>query len=271
MAGLDILGGIGAGLTKGTQAINEQRELAQRREEQNEVMRARQANLSMAQERHDWDRNDRAARQAATEQEQARALRVRQAHADEWAAAGDDPDPVAVNARIFKRMIGSGDLSEKDIEKLTPSVMRFREAGIMRALRSQDPALLQSSIESLYGAGASAQIKQGKDEWGGDSPVYTVFASDGRQLDSITAAGLGAALGVDELFDTREREKKARYEAARTEQARRRNDAVRRAGLKNLDVGRQAVANPNAAGPAGIPPATVRPAAAGMGKPRGAS
>ncbi|MCK0511947.1 hypothetical protein [Aromatoleum buckelii] len=212
MAGLDLLGGLGKGLMQGSQFIQQKNTQDAQLRNQETHLQQNQARLDMLNEEHGWNRDQQAVKKLEAE----RQARVRGIHAKRWREAGPDADPVAVNAGIFSDLAASGDLAPDQIEQLMPAVNRFRESGLIGAIKSRDPVRLKSGIESMYGAGATFSTAPGKDEFGGKTTVFTILGPDGKPSDVLTEAGLGALVGVSDMRDEQERQLKLRELHSRT-------------------------------------------------------
>lgn len=197
MSGLNLLGGIGKGLMTGSQFI-------QQKNAQDMQLQQNQARLGMLQEDMNWQRQDRAEKQA----EKTRLAELDQIAASTWSEMGPEADPLQVSSEIFKRSVTSGKAKRAEIEPLLKSVKELRQRGVTAALRMGDAGKLGDALSQSFGRRVSVQPTQGADEFGRPSQLFTVMGEDGTPLRSFTMMQLGSILGADDILADQERQLK---------------------------------------------------------------
>lgn len=217
MSGLNILGGLGAGVMQGSQFIRQRDLDNENRQHAATVRQQNQARLDMMQsgearaaEQFEWQKQDRGT-QAAQQQRAAQFQTLRQSTYDRlMQEQGDAFDPVAADVQVFKDAVDKQLVPKEELEPLLKQVQVMRQRGLMAALYSGDTEALGREVSK--GLGREVRIQIGK---GPDGVLYSVVGQDGRLLSQITQGQLAALRGGHEILADQERLAKLQTEQAK--------------------------------------------------------
>jgi len=218
MSGLDIIGGIGKGLQKGSQFMAEQDQRKKNQEYQDAVM----ANMKANQERQDaqftrtkedWERQD--AERKRIKQYDDIVSNINSQYADRSRA-----DRAALTHMALRT---SGVMTRQEAEDLENKSEALAKFGLQAALVSGDAKALSEGLSKMYGTNVTAQMTQNGD--------VDVFDANGRKLDGMPRAMIDSILGAGAYRQQQEAQRRWNEEMGLRKNADARADRVANASI----------------------------------------
>lgn len=197
MSGLAILTGLGQGAMQGSQFMLNARQ-------QEEQARRQQAQLSMLQERHAWQKQDR--EREAQEQERVQAWQNLSMSVD---TNYRDRDPLDRNAMKLDLGMKAGIIQPSEFQALMAQRNQLEQEGLLTDIAMGNTR----ALEQKFGArlGQPVTIRQTRRPDG--RMLFQVTGANGQVMSELDEEQIGMLLGVDRLVQMgkvgREREKHA--------------------------------------------------------------